>query len=162
MCNSIISKSSSTDVQQLSERFTKQETELDTLILQLTQQLSDLSPSNRPDENATTAADDRDWSISSISRLQSICQDSILATSEAKPIKQTFGDISADDSRFYQGIARTARGNVTQTHGKAVVTGGSTAARGQMDADTFKIMFGGRQYKYVLDILLGKGKVSVS
>ena len=122
----------------------RQETELNASNMQRTQQLSDLSLSSRVDENATTAADDRDWSINSISRLQSICQDSILATPQAKPIKQSFGDVSADNSRFYEGIAGTAQGNVTQTHGKAVVTGGSTAARGQMDADTFEIMFGGR------------------
>ena len=122
----------------------RQETELNASNMQRTQQLSDLSLSSRVDENATAAADDHDRNIDSISRLQSICQDSILATSQAKPIKQSFGDVSADNSRFYEGIAGTAQGNVTQTHGKAVVTGGSTAARGQMDADTFEIMFGGR------------------
>ena len=59
-------------------------------------------------------------------------------------MKQTFRDVSADNSRYYEGIAGKAQGNVMQTHGKAVVTGGSTAARGQMDADTFRIMFGSR------------------
>lgn len=145
--SSILSKSSSADIQQLSERFTTQEVELSALNTQLVQQLRDiqsLSLSSRVDESATIAAEDRDWSINSISRLQSICQDSISAVSEARPIKQTFGDVSTDNSRFYEGIAGKAQGNVTQVHGKAVVTGGSTAARGQMDADTFKIMFGSR------------------
>ena len=143
--SSILSKSSSTDIQQLSERFTGQEAELSTLNTQLTQQLRDLqslSLSSRVDESATTAAEDRDWSINSISRLQSICQDAVSAVSEARPIKQTFGDVSTDNFRFYEGIAGKAQGNVTQVHGKAVVTGGSTTARGQMDADTFKFMFG--------------------
>ena len=144
--NRIISKSSSTDAQQLSERFTKQETDLNALNMQLTQQLSDLSLSSRANEAVTSAAEDRDWSINSISTLQSICQDSISATSEARLIKQTFGDLSADNSRFYEGIAGRAQGNVTQIHGNATVAGGSTAARGQMDADTFKIMFGSHQY----------------
>lgn len=143
----ILSKASTADVQQLSERFARQETELNALNAHLSQQLDNLqihSPSDRADENTITAAEDRDWSIESTSKLQSICQDSISAVSEERPIKQTFGDVSADKSRYYEGIAGKAQGNVTQTHGKAVVTGGSAAARGQMDADTFKIMFGSR------------------
>ena len=143
----ILSKALSTDVQQLSERFTEQEERLNALNAQLSQQVRGLqshSLSSRANENATTIAEDRNWSIESISRLQSICQDSISAISEAKPIKQAFGDVSADNSRYYEGIAGKAQGNVTQTHGKAVVMGGSTAARGQMDADTFKIMFESR------------------
>ena len=143
----ILSKASSADVQQLSERFIRQETELNALNAQLSQQLGNLrnlSLSDRADENTTIAAEDRDWSIESISRLQSICRDSISAVFEERPIKQTFGDVSADDSRCFEGIAGRARGNVTQTHGKAVVTGGSTAARGQMDADAFRILFESR------------------
>ena len=142
----IISKSSSTDFQQLSERFARQEAELKALNTQLNQtqsDLQDLSISNQPNESAETA-EDREWSVNSIRGLQSICQGALSATSDANPIKQQFGDVSADNSRFYEGIAGKARGNVTQVHGKAVVTGGSTAARGQMDADAFKIMFGSR------------------
>ncbi|KAF6217488.1 hypothetical protein HO133_006826 [Letharia lupina] len=143
--NLIISKSSSTDTQQLSERFTTQETELKALNTQLNNTLShlqSLSLSTRTDENTATAAEDRDWNIHSILRLMSVCRDSISATSEAKPTNLKFGDHSADNSRFFEGVAGRAQRNVTQAHGNAVVTGGSTAARGQMDADTFKIMFG--------------------
>ena len=141
----IISKSSSTDTQQLSERFTTQETELKALNTQLNNTLShlqSLSLSTRTDENTATAAEDRDWNIHSILRLMSVCRDSISATSEAKPTNLKFGDHSADNSRFFEGVAGRVQRNVTQAHGNAVVTGGSTAARGQMDADTFKIMFG--------------------
>ncbi|KAF6235194.1 hypothetical protein HO173_006388 [Letharia columbiana] len=143
--NLIISKSSSTDTQQLSERFTTQETELKALNTQLNNTLSHLqglSLSTRTDENTATAAEDRDWNIHSILRLMSVCRDAISATSEAKPTNLKFGDHSADNSRFFEGVAGRAQRNVTQAHGNAVVTGGSTAARGQMDADTFKIMFG--------------------
>lgn len=143
--NLIISKSSSTDTQQLSERFTTQETQLKALNTQLNNTLShlqSLSLSTGADENAATAAEDRDWNVQSISRLVSVCRDSISAISEAKPTNLKFGDHSADNSRFFEGVAGRAQRNVTQAHGNAIVTGGSTAARGQMDADTFKIMFG--------------------
>ena len=134
----IISDSSSTEIQQLSERFTTQETQLNNTL----SHLQSLSLSTGADENAATAAEDRDWNIQSISRLVSVCRDSISAISEAKPTNLKFGDSSADNSLFFEGVAGRAQRNVTQTHGNAVVTGGSTAARGQMDADTFKIMFG--------------------
>ena len=53
------------------------------------------------------------------------------ATLEASPIKLTFGDFSADDSRYYEGIAGNVPGNVIRVHEKAFVIGGRTAARGQ-------------------------------
>ena len=142
----IVLKSSSTESQQLSERFARQETQLSAYNTQLNQTISDLqnlSISNPPNESAATA-EDRQWSINSLCALQSICQSARSAISDANPVKQQFGDVSTDDSRYFEGIAGKAQGNVTQTHGKAVVTGGSTAARGQMDADAFKIMFGNR------------------
>ena len=142
----IVLKSSSTDSQQLSERFARQETQLSAYNTQLNHTISELqnlSISNPPNESAATA-EDREWSVNSIRRLQSICQNALSATSDANPIKQQFGDVTADNSRYYEGIVGKAQGNITQVHGKAVVTGGSTAARGQMDADALKIMFGSR------------------
>ena len=142
--DSLISKSSSTDSQQLSEQFARQETQLKAYNTQLNQTLSDLqtlSISNHANESAATA-EDREWNVNSISRLQSIFQNALSATSDENPIKQQFGDVSVDNSRHYEGIAGKTQGNIIQIHGKAGVTGGSTAARGQMDADTFKVMFG--------------------
>ena len=142
----IVLKSSSTESQQLSERFARQETQLSAYNTQLNQTISDLqnlSISHPPNESAASA-EDRQWSINSLCALRRLCQNASSAISDANPIKQHFGDVSADDSRYFEGTAGKAQGNVTQVHGKAVVTGGSTAARGHMDADAFKIMFGGR------------------
>ena len=147
----IISKTSSIDNHQLNERFTEQETQLSTLHTRLNQNLSELQglPSSSIFEEGTTASataasEDHQWSIQSISRLLRVCQDSMSAISEARPTKLTFGDSIAHNSRTFEGVAGKAQGNVTRVHGNTLATGGSLAVKGQMDAESMRILFGTR------------------
>ena len=88
-------------------------------------------------------AAERNLSITLTAKLREVCGET-LSTTRAKRTGQSFGDMKVDKSMAYQGIVGTAQSGVEQSFGKLTATDGSTAAQGQMDANSFAMMFGRR------------------
>ena len=62
----------------------------------------------------------------------------------AKRTGQRFGDMKVEGSRAFQGIICTMQSGMEQSFGTLTATGDSTAAQGQMDANSLALMFGNR------------------
>jgi len=104
------------------------------------------SPIEASDDTAaqSLSAAERDSSVQLAVRLQEVCKGALSAT-RAKRTGQRFGDMTVEGSRAYQGIVGTAQIGVEQSFGTLTATGGSTAAQGQMDANSFALMFGNQE-----------------
>jgi hypothetical protein len=91
----------------------------------------------RSNADAYRAAE-RDSSVQLAARLQEVCKEALSATRTG----QSFGDMKVEGRRAYQGIVGTAQNGVEQSFRALTATGASTAAQGQMDANSFTLMFG--------------------
>jgi len=89
------------------------------------------------------SAAERDSSVQLAVRLQEVCKGALSAT-RAKRTGQRFGDMKVEGSRAFQGIVGIAQSGVEQSFGTLTATEDSTAAQGQMDANSFALMFGNR------------------
>ena len=143
--NRIVSSRTSEDIELLSGRFTAQETALVDLEKRLRDNQTSLQAMSRTEsdgkaEDGTTS--ERDESLRLTAGLQKVCQDALSAT-RAKRTGQNFGDMQTDDhSAAMQGIVGTAQRGVEQSFGNMASTKSSRAFQGQIDADSFAVMFG--------------------
>jgi len=89
-------------------------------------------------------AAERDSSVQLAVRLQEVCKGALSVTRAKGTGQQRFGDMKVEGSRAFQGIVGTVQSGVEQSFGTLTATGDSTAAQGQMDANSFALMFGNR------------------
>lgn len=143
----LVSCRTSSDVQQLQERFASQEEALSTLEKQLQEHRSDLQTADqgRPVNDAGPSPDDSHQrsELELNTQLQRICDQSAAALTAART-GQSFGDMKVEGrSKGFQGIAGQNDGRAEQKFGQMTVTGESRAAQGQLDAASFAALFSG-------------------
>jgi len=143
--NLIVSSRTSEDIELLSGRFAAQETALVDLGKRLRDNQTSLQAMSRAESNGKAEDDstsERDESLRLTAGLQKVCQDALSVT-RAKRTRQNFGDMQTDEhSAAMQGIVGTVQRGVEQSFGNMAATKSSRAFQGQIDADSFAVMFG--------------------
>jgi len=136
MYDRIVSSQMSGDMKNLGDRFVAQEAELKSLGRQLRENHQAIVEAESDDSGSEHA-------IQVEPGLQKICDEALSAT-RARRTGQIFGDMRTDGkSTAMQGIVGQAQPGVNQKFGNVTTTDGSKSFQGQMDSNSFSVMFGG-------------------
>jgi hypothetical protein len=104
-----------------------------------------ISPSAEDPDNdiIPITSEERDLTLSILPVLKQTCKEALAVTTQVRT-KQVFeGKMITDkDARAVEGVVGEAKGNVDQTFkGDTITKNGSEVVRGQMDAESFKVMW---------------------